>query len=179
MELMAAGVGGARSTTRGAVVAALLAFALGGCDEEASEGTVSGEAEELAGSDDSDAPSKGDDSDAPKWQVDYSGDLSGHIEGKSLVIVKTGPPKHVTYAVKTVGNNPGLTATLSVHEGEPSGFLTRVTLEDGTECSPKDRSDVKILDPDKETFHATIEGNLKCGEAEDRVLDFEAVIQEH
>jgi hypothetical protein len=135
----------------------LLALTLAGCDGKASGSS---------------------NPDGPKWQIDYSGDLSGRIEGKSLVIVRTGPPKHLNFAVKTIGNNPGLTATLSVHEDKPFGFLSRVTLENGTKCTPVDRSDVNVLDTSKETFHATINGKLKCGEAEDQIIDFEAVIQE-
>ncbi len=116
--------------------------------------------------------------DRPKWQVDYTGDLAGHIEGKSLVIVSTGLPEHRNFAVKTVGNNPGLTAMLSVHEDKPYGFLSRVTLENGTKCTPVDDSEVNILDASKETYHATVIGKMKCGEAEDQIIDFAAVIQE-
>lgn len=118
-------------------------------------------------------------SDEPKWQVDYSGDLSGRIDGKSLVIIRTGPPQHLNFAVRTIRNNPGLTATLSVHEDKASGFLSRVTLENGTKCTPVERSDVKILDTSKETFHAIVEGRMKCGAAEDQIIDFEAVIKEY
>lgn len=145
------------SKSRLVVLAWLLAFTLAACDRGAAGNS---------------------NPDGPKWQLVYSGDLSGHIEGKSLVIVGTGTPEHLNFAVKTIRNNPGLTATLSVHEGKPSGFLTRVTLEDGTKCTPVNRSDVKVLDTNKETFHATIEGQMKCGEAEDQIIDFEAVIQE-
>jgi len=141
-----------------AVLIWLSALALAGCDGEASKST---------------------DSDQPKWQIDYSGDLSGHIEGKSLVIVRTGPPEHLNFAVKTIGNNPGLTATLSVHDNKPSGFLTRVRLEDGTVCSAAERSDVNVLDTSKESFHATIQGVMKCGEAKEQIIEFEAIIQEH
>lgn len=116
--------------------------------------------------------------DEPKWQIDYSGDLSGQIQGKSLVIVRTGLPAHLNFAVKSIGKNPGLTATLSFREGTASGFLTRMTLEDGTRCTPFNRSDVNIHDTSKENFHATVNGQMKCGEAEDQVIDFEAVIQE-
>jgi hypothetical protein len=116
--------------------------------------------------------------DRPKWQVDYSGDLSGHIEGKSLVIVRTGPPTHLNFAVRTISKNPGLTATLSVREDKASGFLTRVTLEDGTKCTPIERSDVNVFDASKEAFHAAVNGKMKCGEAEDQIIDFKAVIQE-
>jgi hypothetical protein len=144
----------------------LLVLTLAGCDEGASKGDAP------------DGPSKRGDRDAPKWKVDYSGDLSGHIEGKSLVIVKTGPAAHTNFAVKTMGKKPGLTATLSIHDDQPSGFLTQVTLEDGTKCKPTGHSNVKILDADKKTFHATIDGKLKCGEAEDQILDFEAVLEE-
>jgi hypothetical protein len=145
------------SRSRRAVLACLLASTLAACDRGTS---ATGRP------------------DGPKWQLDYVGDLSGHIEGKSLVIVRTGPPTHLNFAVKTIGNNPGLTATLSVREDKPSGFLTRVTLEDGTKCSPFNHSDVDVLDTNKETFHATVKGKMKCGEAEDQVIDFEAVIQE-
>jgi hypothetical protein len=117
--------------------------------------------------------------DEPNWQIDYFGDLSGHIEGKSLVIVRTGTSKHLNFAVRTIGNKPGLTATLSVHEDKPFGFLSQVTLENGTKCTPADRSDVNVLDTSKETFHATVKGKMKCGEAEDQIIDFEAVIREH
>lgn len=113
-----------------------------------------------------------------KWRLSYSGDLSGHIEGKSLVIVKTGPSNHLNFAVRTIGNNPGLTATLSVHDSRPSGFVSRMTLEDGTRCAPFKRSDVSVFDTSKETFHATVNGQMKCGQAEDQFIDFEAVIQE-
>jgi hypothetical protein len=136
----------------------VLALTLAGCDGDAS---------------------KSGDTDEPGWKLDYSGDLSGQIKGKSLVIVRTGPPEHLNFAVKTLGKKPGLTATLSVHNDEPSGFLTQVTLEDGTKCTPTDGSDVKILDTSKESFHATVKGKLKCGEAEDQILDFEAVMQQH
>ncbi|MDZ7670337.1 MAG: hypothetical protein U5Q16_13315 [Gammaproteobacteria bacterium] len=54
-----------------------------------------------------------------------------------------------------------------------------MTLEDGTKCAPVDRSDVNILDTSKETFHAIVEGRMKCGAAEDQIIDFEAVIKEH
>jgi hypothetical protein len=37
---------------------------------------------------------------------------------------------------------------------------------------------VNVLDTSKETFHATVKGQMKCGEAEDQIIDFEAVIQE-
>jgi hypothetical protein len=37
--------------------------------------------------------------DRPKWQLAYSGDLSGHIEGKALVIVRTGPSEHLNVAL--------------------------------------------------------------------------------
>ena len=148
---------GIPSKSRLAVPAILLAFTFAACDRGTS-GSVN--------------------PDGPKWQLDYSGDLSGHIEGKSLVIVRAGTPTHLNFAVKTIGNNPGLTATLSVREDKPSGFLTRVTLEDGTKCTPVDRSDVKVIDTSKETFHATVKGKLKCGETEDQIIDFEAVIRE-
>ncbi|NGP54447.1 hypothetical protein [Thioalkalivibrio sp. XN8] len=138
-------------------LALLLAFTLAACDREASGSS---------------------NPDGPKWRLNYSGDLSGHIEGKSVVIVRTGPSEHLNFAVRTIGNNPGLTATLSVHEGKPSGFLTWVTLEDGTRCAPFKRSDVSILDTSKETFHATVNGQMKCGQAEDQIIDFQAVIQE-
>lgn len=116
--------------------------------------------------------------DNPEWQLDYSGDLSGHIEGKSVVIVRTGTPARLNFAVKTIGNDPGLTATLSVRDGNASGFLTGVTLDDGTRCAPFNRSDVNVLDANKESFHATVTGQMKCGEAEDQIIDFELVIQE-
>lgn len=134
-----------------------MAFALAGCDGKSSGNR---------------------NSDEPKWQIDYSGDLSGHIEGKSLVIVRTGPPQHLNFAVRSIGNNPGVTATLAAHEDKASGFLTRVTLENGTRCSPIDRSDVRILDTSKETFHAIVEGKMKCGEAEDQIIDFTATIKD-
>jgi hypothetical protein len=142
-----------------AVLIWLSALALAGCDGKAS--------------------TRSTDPDEPKWQIDYSGDLSGHIEGKSLVIVRTGPPEHLNFAVKTIGNNPGLTATLSVNENKSSGFLTRVTLEDGNACTGAERSDVNVLDTSKESFHATIKGVMKCGEAKDQIIEFEAIIQEH
>jgi hypothetical protein len=145
------------SRSRRAALAILLAFTLAACDR---------------GTSGSSNP------DGPKWQLDYLGDLSGHVEGKSLMIVRTGPPEHLNFAVRTIGNNPGLTATLSVHDGKPFGFLTRLTLEDGTKCAPVNRSDVEVLDTSKETFHATVKGQMKCGEAEDRIIDFDAVIQE-
>ena len=140
-----------------AVLACSLAFTVAACDRETSGSSKPG---------------------GPKWQLDYSGDLSGHIEGKSLVIVRAGPPEHLNFAVRTIGNNPGLTATLSVHENKPFGFLSRVTLEDGTRCAPVNRSDVNVLDTSKETFHATVKGQMKCGEGEDQIIDFEAVIRE-
>lgn len=115
--------------------------------------------------------------DAPEWWLDYDGDLSGRIEGKSIVVVRTGPPAHLNIAVRTIGKNPGLTASLSVHDGKAHGHLLGVTLYDGTRCAPVNRSNVKILDTEKETFHASIEGQMKCGEAEDRIIDFEAVIR--
>lgn len=148
------------SRYRLAVLVWLSIFTLAACDGETSES------------------SNRSNPDKPKWQLDYSGDLSGHIEGKSLVIVRTGPPANLMFAVKTIGNNPGLTATLSVREDKPSGFLSRVTLEDGTKCTLVDSSDVNILDTSKETFHATVKGKLKCGETEDQIIDFEAVIQD-
>lgn len=115
--------------------------------------------------------------DAPEWWLDYDGDLSGRIEGKSIVVVRGGPPAHLNIAVRTIGKNPGLTASLSVHDGKAHGHLMGVTLGDGTRCKPVNRSDVEIIDTEKETFHATIEGQMKCGEAEDRIIDFEAVIR--
>ena len=66
-----------------AVLALLLSVTLPACDRETSESL---------------------NPDRPKWQIDYSGDLSGHIEGKSLVIVRTGPSEHLNFAVRTIGN---------------------------------------------------------------------------
>lgn len=131
-----------------------------------------------SGNSDSVRSSANDDRDAPTWQIDYSGDLSGRIEGNSLLVLKIGTSEHQNFTVRTISNNPGLSATLGLINDTPTGFLNRVTLEDGTVCTPSDESDVTILDSSKETFHATVKGQLRCGEAKDQFIDFEAVIQD-
>lgn len=92
--------------------------------------------------------------------------------------MRIGTPSHLNFTVRTLNNNPGLTATLSVREDKPSGFLTGITLEDGTACKPIESSEVKVLDTSQDTIHATVKGRMKCGEAEDQIIDFDAVIQQ-
>jgi len=107
----------------------------------------------------------------PRWQITYSGDLSGKVEGRLLSVV----PGPFTTAIAGGAMTPDRkrTATESLQmsivenkDKEPQAMI-RLTLADGTKCSlpsPQEKARVNFVDKEKKTYHATFEGPLKCGE---------------
>ena len=107
----------------------------------------------------------------PRWQITYSGDLSGKVEGRILSVV----PGPFTTAISGGAMTPDRksTATESLqmsiveNEDEEPRAMIMLTLADGTKCSlpsSQEKARVKFVDKEKKTYHATFEGPLRCGE---------------
>lgn len=115
----------------------------------------------------------------PKWKVDYSGELEGSIQG-SILSVQTMIPGTVVLAGaafspdRTARAAERLSASIVTSENPPTATV-KLTLADGTRCRSRATAATRILDGDRESFHAELSGALECGG--DRAVTFEATLR--
>jgi len=118
----------------------------------------------------------------PKWKVEYSGDLTGAIEGgiltsnaspTSTIAIGAGMNKDMTGSAKG-----GLQVRLFPGKHDGQFASVSLTLGDGTKCQQDVRNlpRSKVLHADNEKFKAEVWGELLCGDAKDKRISFEAVL---
>lgn len=120
----------------------------------------------------------------PKWKVDYKGDLSGHVEGGVLTAMGVSSSISAVGAAMTKdskGKAPeGLSVTiLNANTDTPNPVVT-LKLADGTKCTNDNKKGfpkIKLIDKERKTFHAELEGALVCGEQKDKSITFSAVLK--
>jgi hypothetical protein len=120
---------------------------------------------------------------APKWRFEYRGDLNGSIEGSILTAMTTqaGGSPRVTLAGGAMTPDRKAQATQSFNGtvmtfGDNTVTTIRVVLADGTQCQVDSTAPAtfRVVDAERETFHAELAGTLKCGEGR---ASFDAVFR--
>jgi hypothetical protein len=66
--------------------------------------------------------------------------------------------------------------------GDTTRIQATLTLADGTKCTDVYRcmtggSSAQLLGASSKTFHATLEGTMKCGDAKDTTITFTALLK--
>lgn len=124
------------------------------------------------------------DGDDSKWRIDYSGDLEGQVSGSIMTTVSLGQNTTVAGMAmnedSTGAAEQGFRATILTYGDEPIASMS-LELADGSSCvdvTARDphSSSVKILDPEKDTFRAEIEGTLHCGPDKDKKIQYTAIL---
>lgn len=126
----------------------------------------------------------------PKWKVEYSGDLTGAIEGGIMTAgkVASSMPRMTVVGAGMKKDNSGqgtesFGATISGPAGKEYAMV-KLTLADGTRCSvspdtAKMPSELKLIEPDPRKLRAVLKGSLACGEQKDKVITYMATLNAH
>lgn len=117
----------------------------------------------------------------PKWTFDYAGDLQGSVQGGILAAAKLANTTTVTGAAMTADHSRANQAFMArITDGTHA--QANLTLADGTRCTDVYRgmtgSTAELLDADSKSFHATLQGTMKCGDAKDRTITYTAVLKQ-
>ena len=118
----------------------------------------------------------------PKWKVEYSGDLTGSIEGgiltfhsdpTSTIAIGRGMNKDMTGGAKG-----SLQVKFLPGKDDVNFALVSLTLGDGTKCQIDVRNmpTGTVHNVDDEEFEAEASGELLCGDAKDERISFEAAL---
>jgi hypothetical protein len=164
-------------------IPAILFVALAGCESEtkaavAEDSTTNQVASEVESNVRDVMAKKG-----PKWKVEYSGDLTGSIEGGMLTSHSN--PTAATIAIgggmnkDMTGSAKGRLQVRFLPGKDDAGFAwVDLTLGDGTKCRHDFRNlpGGRVLNADNEKFKAEASGELLCGDAKDKRISFEATI---
>jgi hypothetical protein len=120
----------------------------------------------------------------PKWKVDYSGDLTGSVEGGILTATSAGTGSMTSALGKAMksdlrGSAPqALQVNFMASQTEERFANVNLTLADGTKC----KSDIKklsrgeVTNPDPKAFTAEVPGELLCGDAKDKRISYSATL---
>jgi len=118
----------------------------------------------------------------PKWKVEYSGDLTGSIEG-GILVSHSNPTGTIVNGKgmnkdMTGGAKGGLQVKFHPGKDDVNFALVSLTLGDGMKCQSDVRNLPKgrVFNADNEEFKAEISGELLCGDAKDKRISFEAAL---
>jgi hypothetical protein len=105
---------------------------------------------------------------ATKWVIDYSGDIEGTIQGGIMMAMPGSSSTQATGMAMTKDMKGKAEESFSltiVNVSTPPQAFMKLTLADGTQCSNAVPSlNLKVIDNEKETFHAEGSGDLLCGD---------------
>ncbi|MEZ4459000.1 MAG: hypothetical protein R3E66_04590 [bacterium] len=120
----------------------------------------------------------------PKWKVDYTGDLTGSVQGNIMTAMSS--PMHTSVlgkgmnASKTGAAKASFQATFMAGDNDQDRPVNaNLTLEDGTKCKEDIKvgfSKGKLIDKTTETFKAEISGNLVCGDDKSKKIAYKAFL---
>jgi len=118
----------------------------------------------------------------PKWKVEYSGDLTGSIEG-GILTSHSNPTGTIAMGAgmnndMTGGAQSSLQVKFFPGEDDVNFALVSLTLDDGTKCQGDVRNMPRgrILNAIDEEFKAEVSGELVCGDAKDKGISFDAAL---
>jgi nitrous oxide reductase accessory protein NosL len=119
-------------------------------------------------------------SNGPKWKVEYSGDLNGSVAGGILTHtpVSTGSMTSVLgKAMKSDLSGSALqtiTVNLMASATDERFANVELTLADGTKCKSavSNLSSGRVTNPDPKAFSAVVTGELLCGDARDKRIQY-------
>ena len=119
----------------------------------------------------------------PKWKVDYTGALSGSVEGGILTATSVGTSM-TSVLGKAMRSDMKGSASQSLQVNfmaskEAERFANvNLTLADGTKCKSDVRklSKGKVTNPEPKGFAAEVSGELLCGDAKDQRISYQATM---